>query len=202
MTSSHFNSVAHFRSSNEASSGSLGEHDRFQFRPHDSTLEQTADSQEQDIEDATLKDLPKPSPPSKKSTAEPDLILVSSSGKPSGSKRHVSSNLLSLCIKCYLSAAPEGESKCVHLGQPSKKNLQNLSLLPLDQHVVRELSKVCKNYIALEEENQRLSTALEDMRCKWCLLPFVYLEFFARQLSLIAPFVAHRVNRNCCSSRC
>jgi hypothetical protein len=103
---SHFNYVARFRSSNEESSGSLGERDRFQFRPHDSTLEQTADSQEKDVKDATLKDLPKPSSPPKKSTAEPDLILVSSSGEPSGSKRHVSLNLLYLSIKYLPISSP------------------------------------------------------------------------------------------------
>jgi hypothetical protein len=75
------------------------------------------------------------------------------------------------------------------LGSPSKTNLQNLTLLPLEQPIVRDLSKICRNYIALEDENQRLSTALEDMRRKWCRLPFVYLEFFARQLSLIVSFV-------------
>jgi hypothetical protein len=79
-----------------------------------------------------LKDLLKPSSPPKKSMAEPDLILVSSSSEPSGSKRHVSSNLLFSCIEYYLSVAPEGESKCEHLGLPSKTNPQNLSLLPLE----------------------------------------------------------------------
>jgi hypothetical protein len=78
-----------------------------------------------------LKDVPKLSPPPKKSMVEPDLILVSSSGEPSGSKRLVSSNLLSSCIKYYLSVAPEGESKCVNLGLPSKTNPRNLSLLSL-----------------------------------------------------------------------
>jgi hypothetical protein len=98
MASYCCNSDAHFRSSNEESSGSLGERDRFQFRRHDSTLEQTADSQEKDVEDTTLKGLLKLSSPPKKSAAEPDLILVSSSGEPSGSKRHVSMYLLSLYI--------------------------------------------------------------------------------------------------------
>jgi hypothetical protein len=98
MASSCCNSVARFRSSNEESLGSLGERDRFQFQCHDSTLEQTADSQEKDAKDAMLKDLLKLSSPLKKSAAEPDFILVSSSGEPSGSKRHVSPNLLSLCI--------------------------------------------------------------------------------------------------------
>jgi hypothetical protein len=107
------------------------ERDRFQFRPHDSALEQTTDSQEKDVGDAMLKDLPKPSSPPKKSTAEPDLILVSSTGEPSSSKRHVSSNLLLSYIEYYISVAPEGESKCVHLGLPSKINIRNLSLFPL-----------------------------------------------------------------------
>jgi hypothetical protein len=44
----------------------------------------------------------------------------------------VSSNLLCSCIEYYLSIAPEGESKCVHLGLPSKTNPQKLSLLPLE----------------------------------------------------------------------
>jgi hypothetical protein len=69
---------------------SLGERARFQFRPHNSTLEQTADSQEKNIGDVALEDLPKSSPPPKKKAAEPELVLVSSSGEPSGPKRHVS----------------------------------------------------------------------------------------------------------------
>jgi hypothetical protein len=36
------------------------------------------------------------SPPPKKNTVEPDLILVSSSGEPSGSKHHVSPTILAL----------------------------------------------------------------------------------------------------------
>jgi hypothetical protein len=76
MISSCFDYVVYFRSSTEETSASLGERDRFQFRPHDSTLEQTADSQEKDIGDAALEDLPKSSPPPKKNTVEPDLILV------------------------------------------------------------------------------------------------------------------------------
>jgi hypothetical protein len=92
------NSVTCSRSSNDESSGSLVERDRFQFRCHDSTLEETADLQEKEAEDATLKDLLKPLPPPKKSTAEADFILVSSSGEPSGSKHHVSPKILSLCI--------------------------------------------------------------------------------------------------------
>jgi hypothetical protein len=94
MTLTCFDFDAYFRSSTEETSASLGDHERFQFRPHDSTLEQTADSQEKDVGDATLKDLPKSSPPPKKNMVEPDLILVSSSGEPSGSKHHVSPKTL------------------------------------------------------------------------------------------------------------
>jgi hypothetical protein len=76
----------------------LGECERFQFRRHDFALEQTADSQEKEGEDASLKDLQKPSSPPKKSAVEPNFILVSSFGEPSGSKRHVSPEILFLCI--------------------------------------------------------------------------------------------------------
>jgi hypothetical protein len=90
------NRVAYFRSLTEETSASLGDRERFQFRPHDSTLEQTADSQEKNVGDATLEDLPKSSPPPKKNTVEPELVLVSSSGEPSGPKRHVSPKILAL----------------------------------------------------------------------------------------------------------
>jgi hypothetical protein len=75
---------------------SQGDRDRYQVRPQDSTLEQTADSQEKAAGDATPGDLPKPSPPPKKKMIEPELVLVSSSGEPSGPKRHVSPNILVL----------------------------------------------------------------------------------------------------------
>jgi hypothetical protein len=74
-----------FRSSTEEASVSQGERDQFLLRPRDSTLEHTADSQEKGAGDAAVK----ASPPKKK-VPEPDFILVSSSGKPSGSKHHVS----------------------------------------------------------------------------------------------------------------
>jgi hypothetical protein len=125
---SKFDFVACFRSPTEEASVSQGERDRFQFRPHDSTLEQTADSQEKDAGDAAAKDLPKSSPPPKKKVIELDFILVPSSGEPSGSKRHVS--LLVLTARIYPSVAPEGESKCLHLGLPSKIEL-SFSLLIL-----------------------------------------------------------------------
>jgi hypothetical protein len=84
----------HFRSSTKETLASLGERERFQIRPHDSTLEQTADLQEKNVRDTALEDLPKSSPPPKKNAAEPELVLVSSSGEPSGPKRHVSSKIL------------------------------------------------------------------------------------------------------------
>jgi hypothetical protein len=101
-----FNSIAIFRSSNKETSGSLGDRDRFQFQPHDATIEQTANSQEKTIEDATLKDLPKPSPPPKKSTVKPDIILVTSSSGPSEPKRHVSSIFLSCTYRILPISSP------------------------------------------------------------------------------------------------
>jgi hypothetical protein len=96
MTLIHFDFDAYFRSSAEETSASLGDHDRFQIRPHDSTLEQTVDSQEKEAGDAALGDLPKSSPPPKKNMVEPELVLVSSSGEPSGPKCHVSLQILAL----------------------------------------------------------------------------------------------------------
>jgi hypothetical protein len=40
-------------------------------------------------------------------------------------------------------------------------------MLLLVQPVVRELSKVCKDFLALEEENRQLSAQLEDVRRKY-----------------------------------
>jgi hypothetical protein len=49
------------------------------------------DSQDKAAGDAAPEvDLPKPPPPPKKKMIEPELILVSSSGEPSGPKSHVS----------------------------------------------------------------------------------------------------------------
>jgi hypothetical protein len=102
------NSIATFRSSNKETSGSLGDRERFLIRPHDSSLEQTADLQEKNVDDAMLKDLPKLSPPPKRSTVEPDLILVTSSSEPSGPKRHVSPNFLSLPYLISPISSPRG----------------------------------------------------------------------------------------------
>jgi hypothetical protein len=55
------------------------------------------DSQEKAAGDAALgDDLPKPPPPSRKKRIEPELVLVSSSGEPSGPKSHVSPKILDL----------------------------------------------------------------------------------------------------------
>jgi hypothetical protein len=91
-----YNSVVIFRSSNEESSRSLGDRDRFQFRPHDATLEQTADSQEKNQDDVALKELSKQTPPPKKDGPKQDFILVTSSGGPSEPARHVSSSFILL----------------------------------------------------------------------------------------------------------
>jgi hypothetical protein len=50
------------------------------------------------------------------------------------------------------------------LGLPSKQKFRDSSLLLLAQPVVRDLSKVCKEFLALEEENQQLSAQLDDVR--------------------------------------
>jgi hypothetical protein len=94
ITSGHFDFNACFRSSTEETSASLSDCDRFQIRPHDSTLEHTVDSQEKAAGDATPGDPPKSSPPPKKKMIKPKLVLVSSSGEPSGPKRHVSPKIL------------------------------------------------------------------------------------------------------------
>jgi hypothetical protein len=75
---------------------SQGDHDRFQIQPHDSTLEQTTDSQEKAAGGVAPGDLPKPSPPPKKKMIEPEFVLVSSFGEPSGPRRHVSPKILAL----------------------------------------------------------------------------------------------------------
>jgi hypothetical protein len=92
----HFDFDACFRSSTEETSARQGDRDRYQIRPHDSTLEQTADSQENAAGDAAPGDLLKPSPPPKKKMIEPELVLVSSSDEPSGPKSHVSPKILAL----------------------------------------------------------------------------------------------------------
>jgi hypothetical protein len=88
---------------------SSGDHDRYQVRPHDNTLEQTADSQDKIAGDAAPEaDLPKPlSPPGKKMT-EPEFVLVSSSGEPSGPKSHVSPKILTLRLVCLPVSSPRG----------------------------------------------------------------------------------------------
>jgi hypothetical protein len=86
--------VVIFRSSNEETSRSLGDRDRFQFWPHDATLEQMADSQEKSQDDAALKELSKLS---KKDGAKQDFILVSSSGGPSEPVQHISLFFIFAC---------------------------------------------------------------------------------------------------------
>jgi hypothetical protein len=108
MTLSLSDCIAYFRSLTEETLAILGDHERFQFRPHDSTLEQNADSQEKNIGDIALEDLPKSSRPPKKNTVDPDLILVSSSGEPSSSKHHVSPKILALCIRYLPISSPRG----------------------------------------------------------------------------------------------
>jgi hypothetical protein len=106
---------------------------QFEVRPHNSALEQTVDSQEKPAEDAAPgDDLPKPPPPPRKKRTKPELVLVSSSGEPSGPKSHVSPKILALRFLCLPVSSPEGKSKCLHLGLPSKQLFEISSLLLLD----------------------------------------------------------------------
>jgi hypothetical protein len=88
---------------------SPGDRDQYQVRPHDDTLEQTADSQEKTARDAASEaDLTKPpSPPGKKMT-EHEFVLVSSSGEPSGPKSHVSLKIPTLRLVCLPVSSPRG----------------------------------------------------------------------------------------------
>jgi hypothetical protein len=98
----HIDFDACFRSSTEETSASPGDRDRYQVRPHDSTLEQTADSQEKVARDTAPEvDLPKPPPSPKKKTIEPGLVLVSSSSEPSGPNSHVSLKILDFAILMF-----------------------------------------------------------------------------------------------------
>jgi hypothetical protein len=81
---------------------SPGDRDRYQVRPHDDALEQTADSQEKAAGDAALEaDLPKPPSPSGKKMTELEFVLVSSSGEPSSSKSHVSPKILAFTTHMF-----------------------------------------------------------------------------------------------------
>jgi hypothetical protein len=44
------------------------------------------------------------------------------------------------------------------------KNSEILSLLLLAQPIIRDLSKVCLSFLALEEENRQLVAQLDDVR--------------------------------------
>jgi hypothetical protein len=47
-------------------------------------------------------------------------------------------------------------------------------VLPFVQPIVRDLSKVCKNFLALEEENRQLSAQLKDVRRECCSAHLVF----------------------------
>jgi hypothetical protein len=71
-------------------------------RPHDDTLEHTADSQERAVGDTAPEvDPPKPPSPSKKKMNEPEFVLISSSGEPSSSKSHVSPRFLAFTPRMF-----------------------------------------------------------------------------------------------------
>jgi hypothetical protein len=66
--------------------------------------------------------------------------------------------------------------------------------------VVENLSNVCKGYLALEKENQRLSAALTDVHRKRLL--FACSKFLARKIALVVYCLVFDVTRGCSSSRC
>jgi hypothetical protein len=72
----------------------LDDRDRFHIQHHDASLEQTAESQEKNTEDAAPKEHPRSSNVPKKDKAEQDFILVSSFGGPPEPGRHVSLNFM------------------------------------------------------------------------------------------------------------
>jgi hypothetical protein len=86
-----------------------GDQDQYQVRPHDDALEQSADSQEKAADFAAPEAvLTKPSTSSKKKTTEPEFVLVSSSGGPSGPNNHVSSKIPNLRFVCLTISSPRG----------------------------------------------------------------------------------------------
>jgi hypothetical protein len=96
-----------FRSSSEETSTGPG--DRYQVRPHDHALEQTADSQEK-AADATAPEvaLTKPSTSSQKKAMEQEFVLVSSSDGPAGPSNHVSPNVFNLHFAYLTISSPRG----------------------------------------------------------------------------------------------
>jgi hypothetical protein len=111
---------------------SLGDRDRFQVQPHDSTLEQTADSQEKAAGDAALgDDLPKPPPPPRKKMIEPELFWFLLPVSLLAPRAMYARKSWIYDSDVCLSVAPEGESKCLHSGLPSKQLFEISSLLLL-----------------------------------------------------------------------
>jgi hypothetical protein len=81
---------------------SPGDRGRYQVRPHDDALEQTADSQEKAAGGAAPEaDHPKPPSPSGKKMTEPEFVLVSSSSEPSSSKSYVSPKILAFSTRMF-----------------------------------------------------------------------------------------------------
>jgi hypothetical protein len=87
-----------YRSSNDATSGSLDDQNRFRIQTRDVQLEHIAQSQEKDADDVERCERPSASIASKKASAEKDIIHVTSSGGPPESSRHVSTQLFLICF--------------------------------------------------------------------------------------------------------
>jgi hypothetical protein len=123
MTLSCCNYIPRLRSSNDESSGSLVERDLFQFKCHDSALKETADSKEKEGEDTMQKDLPKPLPPRRRAQPRPiSFWFLPPASLPGPSNMSARKSYLT-ASNISPSVAPEGESKCLHLGLPSKAKI-------------------------------------------------------------------------------
>jgi hypothetical protein len=114
------------RSSNDDVSGSLDDQDHFCIKTRSGHLETIAQSLEKDTNDTKHQEHPNASKAPKNANTKKDVILVTSSGGPLESNHHVSTPTFSIRFASITpSVAPEGESKCSHLGFPSREKLVN-----------------------------------------------------------------------------
>jgi hypothetical protein len=69
----------------------------------------------------------------------------------------------------------------------------------LTQHVVENLSNMCKNYLAMERENKGLAAELADVRRKY-LFPAQIMFFLLEKICLLAYRLVFGMVRSRCSS--
>jgi hypothetical protein len=84
------------RSSNDDVFGSLDDQDRFYIKAHSGHLESKAQSLQKDADDTNRQEHPNVSKAPKKANPKKDIILVTSSGGPPKSNRHVSTPTFSI----------------------------------------------------------------------------------------------------------